>query len=348
MNVPVKKQAKKKTQKKSFTLFFLRGLGALLPLVLTIFIFVTLIGFARTYVTTPINNTIYWSLESNSFGWKALRELGIDPYDAEYLDVANLPVKPTNLNLQYELIPTKAEGDTRTSTETARRVDFESVLRDERSANEGFFCDLEGLWIDKERLRDSVSTAVHPLIGLLLSVLVVLWLGWSLTGFIGRKLLAKFDQGLLAIPGIRAVYPYAKQLVEFFISENELEFDTVVAVPYPNKYVYSLGFVTSQSLKSLREATGKNLVSIFIPSSPMPMTGYTIHVPRDILIRIPITIDEALRITVSGGVLVPPAEFVGTGIGEALEPTRGEDISERIAKAIQDAGGDDGDTAPPL
>jgi|FLOH01.1.fsa_nt_gi uncharacterized membrane protein len=339
------KKAKKKNkpQKKSFALFFLRGLGALLPLVLTIFIFVTLLGFARTYVTKPINNTIYWSLESNSFGWKALRELGIDPYAAEFLDVDNLPVKPTNLKLQYELIPTKAEGDIRISSETARRDVFENVLRDERAENEGFFCDLENLWIDKEHLRDAVSTVVHPLIGLLLSVLIVLWLGWIVTGFIGRKILEKFDQALLAIPGVRAVYPYAKQLVEFFISDNELEFDTVVAVPYPNKYVYSLGFVTSQSLKSMREATGKNLVSIFIPSSPMPMTGYTIHVPREILIRVPITVDEALRITVSGGVLVPPSEFVGRGIGEELEATKGEDISERISKALADAGNKPGD-----
>lgn len=301
-----------KTQKKSFALFFLRGLGALLPLVLTIFIFVTLINFARTYVTKPINNTIYWSLEGNSVGWKALRKLGINPYDVEYLDIENLPTEPTNLKLKEQ--------------EVGRHdPDFQAGLRDERLANEGFFCDLEDLWIDEEHLRDDVSSAVHPLIGLLLSMLLVIWLGWILTGFFGRRLLAKFDQGLLAIPGIRAVYPYAKQLVEFFISDSELEFDTVVAVPYPNKYIYSLGFVTSQSLKTLREATGVELVSIFIPSSPMPMTGYTIHVPREILIRIPITIDEALRITVSGGVLIPPAEFVGKGMGSALDASRKPD-----------------------
>jgi uncharacterized membrane protein len=338
----VSKTTKKKAKapKKSFTMFFLRGLGALLPLVLTIFIFVTLIGFARTYVTKPINNTIYWTLESNSFGWKALRELGIDPYDAEYIDTEALPTKPTNLKNDYAQIPDRDEGVKRVTTQLERQAKFEKDLGAERENKEGFFCNLEDLWIDKELLRDSVSTVVHPLIGLLLSMLVVLWLGWILTGFIGRRLLAKFDQALLAIPGVRAVYPYAKQLVEFFISDTELEFDTVVAVPYPNKYIYSLGFVTSQSLRSLRDATGVNLVSIFIPSSPMPMTGYTIHVPREILIRIPITVDEALRITVSGGVLVPPAEFVGKGIGEALEATKGKDLHERVAKAVDDAGGD--------
>ncbi|MFT6364277.1 MAG: putative membrane protein [Planctomycetota bacterium] len=333
------KTAKKKNKapKKSFTLFFLRGLGALLPLVLTIFIFVTLIGFARTYVTTPINNTIYWSLEGNSLGWSALESLGINPYDSKFLESDELPTEPTNLKLKYEQLSTGTGKPNDSTTEVERREDFASVLRDERAERQGFFRDLDSLWIDRELLRDSVSSVVHPLIGLLLSVLVVLWLGWILTGFIGRKILAKFDQGLLAIPGVRAVYPYAKQLVEFFISENELEFDTVVALPYPNKYIYSIGFVTSQSMKSLREATGQQLVSIFIPSSPMPMTGWTIHVPREILIRLPITIDEALRITVSGGVLVPPAEFVGKGLGDDLEESREGDVNARIAKAMKDA-----------
>ena len=289
--------------KKSFTLFFLRGLGALLPLVLTIFIFVTLINFVRTYVTTPINSTIYWSLESNGLGWKVLDRLSIDPYDPRFIDPELLPTSPTNL---------KAKFDEKGAYDPV----FQKVLSEERELHEGFFRNLDDLYIDREELRDTVSSVVHPLIGILVSMLIVLWLGWIVTGFLGRKLLQKFDQALLAIPGFRAVYPYMKQLVEFFISETELEFDTVVALPYPNYHIKSLGFVTSQSLKSLREATGDDLVSVFIPSSPMPMTGYTVHVKKCDLIVLPITIDEALRITVSGGVLVPPGEFVGVGMGD--------------------------------
>ncbi len=292
--------------KKSVTLFFLRGLGALLPLVLTIFIFVTLINFVRTYVTTPINNTIYWSLESNGLGWKVLDRLSIDPYDPRFINPATLPTAPTNFKLRFEEYG-------------AYDPAFQKLLLEERSINESFFRSLDELAIDPVKLRSTVSSVVHPLVGLLLSLLIVLWLGWIVTGFLGRKLLQKFDQALLAIPGFRAVYPYMKQLVEFFISESELEFDTVVAVPYPNYHVQSLGFVTSQSLKSLREATGEELVSIFIPSSPMPMTGYTVHVKKKDLIVLPLTIDEALRITVSGGVLVPPHEFVGTGMGDDID-----------------------------
>ncbi|MDF1797841.1 MAG: DUF502 domain-containing protein [Planctomycetota bacterium] len=318
------KKKKKKQQKKSMTLFFLKGLGALLPIVLTIFIFVTLVGFARTYVTKPINNTIYWSLEGNTWGWNALAKLGIDPYGTKYLDPSLLPTEPTNLKLRYEQVGSKDES-------------FQKVLADERRVNETFFRDLEDLYIDAEALRDSVSSVVHPAIGVLTSVLLVIWIGWIMTGFVGRRIFAKFDVLLSAVPGVRSIYPLTKQLVDFFVSDTELEFDTVVAVPYPNKYIRSLGFVTSQSLKTIREATGEDLVSIFIPSSPMPMTGYTIHVPKHLLVEIPISIDEALAITVSGGVLVPEHEYVGPG------PTGSDEPIGDAMKAFNDDDDDDDD-----
>jgi len=329
-----KKKGRKKPQRKSMTLFFLKGLGALLPIVLTIFIFVTLVGFARTYVTKPINNTIYWCLEGNEWGWQGLTKLGIDPYDARYIDVDNLPTEPTNLKLRYEQVGRQDPS-------------FLSVLADERANTEGFFRDLEDLWIEEEELRDAVSSVVHPAIGVLTSVLVVVWLGWIMTGFLGRRFFAKFDELLSAVPGIRSIYPLTKQLVDFFVSDTDLEFDTVVAVPYPNKYIRSLGFVTSQSLKTIRESTGEDLVSIFIPSSPMPMTGYTIHVPKRLLVEIPISIDEALAITVSGGVLVPEHEYVGKGMSGSDEPI-GEiaDLPEHEHEDEHDRYADDRERAP--
>lgn len=304
MSDPVEKPPK--PPRKSLTLFFLRGLGALLPLVLTIFVFVTLINFVRNYVTTPINNTIYWSLESNGLGWKVLDQLSIDPYDVHYLNRKDLQEDPSGLSTGLEKYgPYSPE--------------FQTELASHRRDQETFFRDFEELYVDPEKLRDSVSTVVHPLVGILLSLLIVLSLGWVVTGFLGRRLLQRFNQAVLAIPGFRAVYPYMKQLVDFIIKEDNeqaIEFDAVVGVPYPNPEIFSIGFVTSQSLASLVDHVGEDLVSIFIPSSPMPMTGYTIHVKRRHIIELKLTVDEALRITVSGGVLVPPQEFVGKGLGE--------------------------------
>ena len=113
------------------------------------------------------------------------------------------------------------------------------------------------------------------------------------------------------IPVVRSVYPYTKQLVEFFLTETEFEFDTVVAAPYPTDGVYSIAFVTSEGMKTINEALGgKRYVSMFVPTSPMPMTGYTVFIDAEKLIPLPISVDEALRVTISAGVLIPPHERV--------------------------------------
>ena len=121
---------------------------------------------------------------------------------------------------------------------------------------------------------------------------------------------AAFDRALYQVPIVRSVYPYAKQLVEFFYSDQEIEFQSAVAVPYPSDHLYTLGFVTSSGMATLHRELGGAYVSVFIPSSPMPMTGWTVFVSADRLISLPISVDEALRVTVSAGVLIPPTERV--------------------------------------
>ena len=82
---------------------------------------------------------------------------------------------------------------------------------------------------------------------------------------------------------------------------------TVVTLPYPSEGLWSIGFVTGGSLKTLRRETGKNLVSVFVPTSPVPMSGYTVFVEASRLIHVPITVEEAFRTVVSAGVLIPPS-----------------------------------------
>lgn len=279
--------------------FFLRGLVVLLPAVLTIFVFTTCWQFVNTYVTGPINGAIYGFLEGNGLGWTFLEGMEIDPYARAYLDVEALPP---------ELVD-NAEELGGFGHET-----FKVALAAWRDENEGFFRDFEALAINGEKLRAAVVVEVHPSVGIVLSGLLVLTLGYLASGFLGRGAIASVDRALHKIPLVRTVYPYTKQLVEFFLSENELEFDTVVAAPYPAEGIWSIGFVTGAGLRSLHDALEGQYVSVFIPTSPMPMTGFTVFMELHKLIPLDISVDEALRITVSAGVLVPQAERV-----EALE-----------------------------
>ena len=87
-----------------------------------------------------------------------------------------------------------------------------------------------------------------------------------------------------------------------------------------NKGMYSLGFVTGESMRSLNEATGEDMVHVFIPSSPTPVTGYVVFLPRRDVIDLPLTVDEALRFSISGGVLVPPKEVVEAALEAQEQP----------------------------
>ena len=274
--------------------FFLRGLVALLPAMLTTFAFVFIIQFTTRYVTGPINSAIYWTLERNAIGWTVLEALDVDPLREEFLAV-------------YELTP---ELQSLQESAGLRSSAFQEALESDREAKTSVIYNLNQLAIDGAKLRVAVKKAIHPVVGLLVALLLLMVVGYLASGFLGRRVVAWFDRRLSQIPFIKWIYPYAKQFVEYFLSDSELEFDTVVAAPYPSPGVYCIAFVTSPGFRTLHDALGGKYVACFVPTSPMPMTGYTVFIEASRLIPLPISVDEALRTTISAGVLIPPNESV--------------------------------------
>jgi len=149
------------------------------------------------------------------------------------------------------------------------------------------------------------------------------WLGWlgvvaAIIGlsvvayfvgtFLGVRIVRFFEAWVTRMPILRRIYPGAKQVSEFFFSERQVEFRRVVALEYPRRGLWSVGFVTGRSLRAITERTEEELLTVFIPSSPTPITGYIIAVPRREVIDLPISVAEAFQFTISGGVIVPPAE----------------------------------------
>jgi len=125
------------------------------------------------------------------------------------------------------------------------------------------------------------------------------------------------DSTMTLIPVVKSVYPHSKQLVEFFFAKKKLEFDTVVAVPYPSEGFWAVAFVTNGSLRTLEAETGQEFLCVFLPSSPMPMTGWTMFIDVRRVVPLPITVDEAVRIVMTGGVLLPPDELVARSLADA-------------------------------
>jgi uncharacterized membrane protein len=145
------------------------------------------------------------------------------------------------------------------------------------------------------------------LIGFLIAVILVYFVGLFLASLIGRTTWRIVERLLYRIPIVRAIYPNIKQVTDFLFTDRQLQFSGVVAVQYPRKGIWSLGLVTGPPLQSLedRAGQGRELMNVFIPSSPTPVTGYVITVYRDETIELGLSMDEVLRYTISGGVIKP-------------------------------------------
>lgn len=156
-----------------------------------------------------------------------------------------------------------------------------------------------------KEIEEDLDEAYWPIIGFVVALGLVFIAGFILASFVGKRILTRFESMMGKFPVVKIIYPYARQVVEFFMKEKAVTFNTVVAIEYPRRGLYSLGFVTGGGLKKITESVGRDMVNVFIPSSPTPVTGYLIFVPARDLIPLPISVDEAIRIAISGGVLIP-------------------------------------------
>lgn len=170
-------------------------------------------------------------------------------------------------------------------------------------------------FLQEHPLADQVGLAIA---GFVIALLLFASLGLLVTALFGKKLFAWFEEGLLQLPVVRAIYPYARQVVDYFFDKKRPAFQAVVAVPYPQEEIYSLAFVTSDGLKSINDAAKGSLVSVFIPSSPVPMTGWIAFVPVEKVRPLAMPVDEALRFLVSAGLLAPEDEKVDLGAKSPL------------------------------
>lgn len=141
--------------------------------------------------------------------------------------------------------------------------------------------------------------------GFIVTIIGVVILGAFLASMAGRTLWHFFERILFQVPLIKQVYPYIKQVTDFFLIRKELSFNRVVAVEYPRKGVWSIGLVTGQGLGGIARTLKRDLLTVFVPSSPTPFTGYVITVPREDVVELEMTIEEGFRFVISGGVITP-------------------------------------------
>ncbi|MEJ5259049.1 MAG: DUF502 domain-containing protein [Anaerohalosphaeraceae bacterium] len=141
--------------------------------------------------------------------------------------------------------------------------------------------------------------------GFIITIVGVVILGAFLASMAGRTLWHFWERIFFKIPLIKQVYPYIKQVTDFFLVRRELAFNRVVALEYPRKGIWSIGLVTGQGLQGVTRNNPQSYLTVFVPSSPTPFTGYVVTVPREDVLELDLTIEEALRFVISGGVITP-------------------------------------------
>jgi uncharacterized membrane protein len=141
----------------------------------------------------------------------------------------------------------------------------------------------------------------------LIALCVVFVVGAMLASVVGKTLWRMVEKFIMNTPILKQVYPYVKQVTDFFLTRKDQKklFSRVVAVEYPRKGIWSMGFVTGAGIEKVSGTVKKELLTVLIPTSPTPFTGFVIMVPKKQTIELDMTIEEALRFTVSGGVITP-------------------------------------------
>jgi len=162
------------------------------------------------------------------------------------------------------------------------------------------------LLILPETWRPDQLLGVHiPGLGFLLSGLVLFITGMVVTNLLGSSMVRLWEQLLGRIPVVRAIYSASKQLTETLFSGKGRSFRKVVMVRFPHPGVWTVAFVTGEGMQEGNERTGKDLVNVFVPTTPNPTGGYFLMIPREDVIELDMSVDAGIKLILSAGAVVP-------------------------------------------
>lgn len=162
-----------------------------------------------------------------------------------------------------------------------------------------------------------------PGLGLVLALVVLLVTGVALTNLVGRQLIHWWEDLLKRIPIVRSIYSGAKIFTETVFSDKGKAFKSVLLVEYPRKGIWTLGFQSGEEVAEAAHRVGRGLVCVFIPTTPNPTSGFIIMVPSEDVMPLDMSVDDAMRLVFTLGVVAPDwaAVVQGKGLSTGPPPT---------------------------
>jgi uncharacterized membrane protein len=155
-----------------------------------------------------------------------------------------------------------------------------------------------------------------PGLGFLVTILSVLLIGVFASNLIGRQIIHLFERLFSRVPLVSRIYNAVKQIGDGILGQQRNLFKQVVLFEYPRRGCWAMGFVTSRHHGYLVEHTGKPHLHVFVPTTPNPTSGFLLFLPEEDLINLDISVEDGLKLVISGGAVSPP----GAGKGS---PARG-------------------------
>jgi uncharacterized membrane protein len=148
-----------------------------------------------------------------------------------------------------------------------------------------------------------------PGIGLVFAAIFFILVGWLARNFVGRLIIRISEYIVHRMPVIRTIYGALKQVFETVMSSQSTAFRDVVMFEYPRKGIWALGFVTGVTKGEVQTLTDDELVNVFFPTTPTPASGVLLFVPRKDLVYLKMSVEDALKLVISGGILTPPEQI---------------------------------------
>jgi uncharacterized membrane protein len=248
-----------------FKTYFLRGLATLLPTILTVWIFVQLYLFIQQNISAHINRGLVRVLVYSSPHYPFISQDDLLVYVKN-----NFPAADNQQMLDEKINDPQIK--------LAARIE-----------------EAEKFWVHGK----------GQITGFVIAFLIVVFVGAFLASVIGRAIWRMFEHMMIKTPLLRNIYPYIKQVTDFFLASKKISFSKVVAIEFPRKGIWSVGMVTGSGLKQLYERGGTELLTVFVPTAPSPITGFVLIVPKSEVVELDISIEEILRFIISGGVIEP-------------------------------------------
>ena len=144
-------------------------------------------------------------------------------------------------------------------------------------------------------------------LGVVIFLIFTIVVGWIAKGLIGRSLIRQAENIVDRMPVVRTVYNGIKQISETVFAQSERSFEQAVLIEYPRRGIWAIGFISTHAKGEIlrRAGTGERIVSVFVPTTPNPTSGFLLYFPEDDVIELDMSVEEAAKLVISAGLVYP-------------------------------------------